>query len=110
MNLERAFHLTEGGYQPAWPLVQGCDLVSRAIWDKEEDKANEVAWDLCFPEDSAHLLPPSTTAGGMGSVVGGREAVIHPSPQSVWEPGRDSHELVPGRFPRVQRISCHQLR
>lgn len=83
MNLERAFHLSAGGYQPAWPLVLGCDLVSRAIWDKEEDKANEVAWDLCFPEDSAHLLPPFTTAGGMGSVVGGREGSSDPPLTSV---------------------------
>lgn len=48
MNLERAFHLAEGGYQPAWPLVLGRDLVSRAIWDKEEDKANGITWTFAF--------------------------------------------------------------
>lgn len=48
MNLERAFHLDEGGYEPAWPLVLGCDLVSRAIWDKKEDKANGITWTFAF--------------------------------------------------------------
>ena len=81
----------------------GCDIPSRAIWDKEAEKASRNAWDLFFPGDSGHPLPPSTKAGETGSMVGGKEAVIRPSPQSVWEPGRDSHDLVCGRFPRVQR-------
>lgn len=58
----------------------GYDLVSRAIQGKEAGKANGNTWDLSFPEDSAHLLPPYPKAGRTSSIVGGREAVSHPSP------------------------------
>lgn len=74
MNLERAFHLAEGGYQPAWPLVLGRDLVSRAIWDKEEDKANGITWTFAFLRTlpTGFLLPPRL-GGWAAWLVRGRQ-------------------------------------
>lgn len=85
MHLGRAFHLTKGLIPACWPLVLGYDMVSRVIQGKEAEKANGNSWDLSFPEDSARLPLPSPKAGGTGSMVCGREAVIQPSPLGAWK-------------------------
>lgn len=61
------------------------------IWSPESFRAKrqrrqmDTPGDLSFPEDSARLPLSSPKAGGRGSMAGGREAVIHPSPLGAWK-------------------------